>query len=126
MWLFQSTDSPKNEVSCTCIIEERFNDGAVLEERTDGAHVLKVTALKGGVDERHRLKLHANEPEIKDRTGQDTTNQLNEQRSTTSNVKILMRKNQDQLNLTFATNKEIISNKNQNWNLFYISIAFLN
>ncbi len=39
---------------------------------------------------------------IKERTGQDTTNQLNEQRLTSSNIKIAMRKNQDQLNLTFA------------------------
>ncbi len=62
---------------------------------------------------------------IKDRTGQDTTNQLNEQRLTSSNIKIAMRKNQDQLNLTFARNKEIISNTNQKSHLFYISIAFL-
>lgn len=67
----------------TCIIEERFYDGAVLEEGTDGTDILKITALKGGVDESHRLKLHANESEIKDRTSQDKTNQLDEQHTTT-------------------------------------------
>lgn len=54
----------------TCIIEERFYDGAVFEEGTNRADVLKVTALKGGVDESHGLKLHANKPEIKHRSGQ--------------------------------------------------------
>lgn len=46
----------------TCVVKKRVHDGAVFEERPHRGDVLEVAVDERGIDERHRLELHPDEP----------------------------------------------------------------
>lgn len=52
-------------LALTCIVEERVQDGAVLEESPDWSDVLEETVLEDGIFKGDRLELHTDEPEDK-------------------------------------------------------------